>query len=59
MGVSDNVGTVSEGKLADIIAVRGDVLRHINILSRVDLVMKGGVLYKQNGIVNEEAVKTQ
>ena len=49
MGVSDRVGTVSEGKLADIIAVRGDVLRHINLLSRVDLVMKGGTLYKQHG----------
>lgn len=59
MGVSDKVGTISEGKLADIIAVRGDVLRHINILSRVDLVMKGGVIYKLDGVVNEQAVKAK
>jgi imidazolonepropionase-like amidohydrolase len=59
MGVSDEVGTISEGKLADIIAVRGDVLRHINVLSRVDLVMKGGLIYKLDGAVNEEAVKTK
>lgn len=42
-------GTIEPGKLADVIAVRGDVLRYINLLSRVDLVMKGGTLYKQGG----------
>lgn len=46
MGVSDKWGTVSEGKYADIIAVRGDVLRYINLLQRVDIVIKGGVRYK-------------
>lgn len=49
MKVSDRWGTVSPGKYADIIAVRGDVLKHINLLQRVDLVMKGGVIYKQDG----------
>ena len=44
MGVSDEVGTVSPGKNADIIAVRGDVVRHINLLQDVDLVMKHGEL---------------
>ena len=42
MKVSDQVGTVSEGKYADIIAVRGDVLRHINLLQNVDVVIKHG-----------------
>ncbi len=46
MRVSGEVGTVSEGKYADIIAVRGDVLRHINLLQRVDLVMKRGVRHR-------------
>ncbi|MDJ0652659.1 MAG: amidohydrolase family protein [Xanthomonadales bacterium] len=50
MGVSDQWGTVSAGKYADIVAVRGDVLRYINLLSRVDLVMKGGVVYKREGV---------
>ena len=31
------------------IAVRGDVLKYINLLQRVDFVMKGGVVYKQDG----------
>lgn len=56
MGVSDRWGTVSAGKYADIIAVRGDVLRHINLLSRVDFVMKGGVVYKQEGQPVESAL---
>ena len=45
--VNEDVGTVSEGKKADIIAVRGDVLRHINLLGDVDLVMKNGEVVKQ------------
>jgi len=46
MKVSDDVGTISEGKYADIIAVRGDVLRYINLLRNVDLVVKHGKRYK-------------
>lgn len=42
MGVDDKVGTVTEGKVADIIAVRGDVLRYINLLQKVDIVIKKG-----------------
>ena len=56
MGVEDKSGTIAPGKYADIIAVRGDVLRYINLLSRVDLVMKNGVLYKQNGQVIDAAL---
>jgi len=37
---------VSEGKYADIIAVRGDVLRHIDLLQGVDIVIKHGKRYK-------------
>jgi imidazolonepropionase-like amidohydrolase len=46
MKVSDQVGTVTEGKYADIIAVRGDVLRHINLLQDVDIVIKHGRRWK-------------
>jgi imidazolonepropionase-like amidohydrolase len=46
MKVSDQVGTVSEGKYADIIAVRGDVLRHIDLLQNVDVVIKHGRRWK-------------
>ncbi len=40
------VGTVTPGKYADIIAVRGDVLRDIALLQRVDIVVKHGVRYR-------------
>jgi imidazolonepropionase-like amidohydrolase len=40
------VGTVSEGKYADIIAVRGDVQRHISLLQDVDVVIRHGRRWK-------------
>jgi len=46
MKADRDAGTVSEGKYADIIAVRGDVLRYINLLQGVDLVIRHGVRYK-------------
>ncbi len=42
MGVEDEVGTIASGMTADIIAVRGNPLRHIGLLQDVDLVMKHG-----------------
>jgi len=57
MGVENDLGTVSAGKKADIIAVRGDVLEYMNLLQRVDLVMKGGVIYKRDGKPVEEALR--
>ena len=46
MKVDRDVGTITPGKYADIIAVRGDVLRHIALLQRVDLVVKRGTRHK-------------
>ncbi|MBZ5602226.1 MAG: amidohydrolase family protein [Acidobacteriia bacterium] len=46
MKVDKEVGTVTPGKYADIIAVRGDVLRYIDLLQNVDFVMKHGTRYK-------------
>jgi imidazolonepropionase-like amidohydrolase len=44
---SDNFGTIETGKLADIIAVKGNPITDIGELTRVSFVMKGGVIYKQ------------
>lgn len=46
MKVDSQVGTVTPGKYADIIAVRGDVMRYIALLQRVDIVIKHGTRYK-------------
>ncbi len=40
------LGTLAPGRLADVIAVRGDVLTHVDLLQRVDVVVKGGVRVK-------------
>jgi imidazolonepropionase-like amidohydrolase len=56
MGVDDQWGSVVSGRFADIIAVKGDVLKYINLLQDVDMVMKGGVVYKRDGVVVEEAL---
>jgi imidazolonepropionase-like amidohydrolase len=40
--VDKDYGSISEGKFADIIAVKGDVLQHIDLLQRVDMIMKHG-----------------
>ena len=44
--VDRDVGTVAEGKLADIIAVRGDVLTYIDRLQDVGMVIRHGARYK-------------
>jgi imidazolonepropionase-like amidohydrolase len=46
MKVDKDYGSVSAGKYADIIAVKGDVLRYIDLLQRVDIVIKHGKRHK-------------
>jgi imidazolonepropionase-like amidohydrolase len=46
MGWQDRLGSLEQGKLADIIAVAGDPLRDITALEHVGFVMKGGVTYR-------------
>lgn len=45
--MADQIGTITTGKHADIIAVMGDPLKDIGELHDVDFVMKGGTVYKQ------------
>lgn len=42
MRVDDKYGTVTEGKYADIVAVRGDALRQVALLQDIDMVIKHG-----------------
>jgi imidazolonepropionase-like amidohydrolase len=37
------LGTLAPGRLADVIAVRGDVLSNVELLQKVDVVVKNGV----------------
>ncbi len=42
LGMSGQIGVVEKGAFADLIAVSGDPLKDVSILSRVEFVMKGG-----------------
>jgi imidazolonepropionase-like amidohydrolase len=42
MKADKDYGTVTEGKFADIIAVKGNVMANVGLLERVDLVVKHG-----------------
>jgi hypothetical protein len=44
--VDRDLGTLAPGKLADVIAVRGDPLTRMEVLRDVDVVVKGGVRVK-------------
>jgi imidazolonepropionase-like amidohydrolase len=46
LGKQDIIGSISKGKFADIIAVKGDPLKDISILENVTLVLKDGVVVK-------------
>jgi imidazolonepropionase-like amidohydrolase len=48
MGWQDRLGSLVAGKSADIIAVPGDPLRDITTLEHVGLVIKGGVIYRDD-----------
>lgn len=47
LGMQKDIGTIEVGKLADIVAVKGDPLTDITALEHVDFVMKAGVVYKK------------
>jgi imidazolonepropionase-like amidohydrolase len=47
LGISQKVGTLEKGKLADVIAVPGDPTRDITATERVSFVMKEGKIIRQ------------
>ena len=46
ISMSDSLGTIEAGKLADIIATDGSALDDLKELLDVDFVMKDGTVYK-------------
>jgi imidazolonepropionase-like amidohydrolase len=47
LGQESRLGTVEAGKLSDIVAVPGDPVKDISLMTRVSFVMKNGVVYKR------------
>lgn len=46
LGVEKEFGSVTVGKVADLVAVQGNPLQDVSLLARVGFVMKGGVVVK-------------
>jgi imidazolonepropionase-like amidohydrolase len=44
---ADQIGALKPGYFADVIAVPGDPLKDIEVLTKVSFVMKGGVVYRK------------
>ena len=47
LGMSDKLGSISAGMLADIVATDENPLKNIKTMEKVSFVMKDGVIYKQ------------
>lgn len=45
----DDLGMLASGKLADIVAMRGDPIADIRATANVDFVMKDGIVYREPG----------
>ncbi len=50
IGASDRIGSVQAGHFADIVATDGDPLKDPSAFEHVTFVMKGGVIYRGNGM---------
>ena len=49
MGWDDRVGSIAVGKLADLVIVRGNPLRDIGALERINIVIRGGSIVRNEG----------
>jgi imidazolonepropionase-like amidohydrolase len=49
LGAGDRVGSVQAGRYADLVATAGDPVADPARFAHVDFVMKGGVVYRQDG----------
>lgn len=48
LDATDDIGSITPGKYADLVAVKGDPLEDVGEFERVQWVMKGGVVYKSS-----------
>jgi imidazolonepropionase-like amidohydrolase len=46
LGMQNDVGSITPGKYADLVALKGDPLANVTLLQEIDFVMKGGEVHK-------------
>ena len=49
LGHASEIGSIKQGKFADLVAVTGDPLKDISVLENIEFVMKDGKVYKSAG----------
>jgi len=49
--IDKTLGSIEPGKLADVVAVRGDPLSDISLMKQIAFIMKDGAIYKEGGKV--------
>lgn len=54
-----DLGSVSAGKLADVILVNGDPTKQISDIRKVDMVVKGGAIYKPSELYPAMGIRAQ
>ena len=52
LGMSSVLGTVQAGRYADLVAVEGDPLTDLKLLTNVGFVMKEGRIYKRDHVMS-------
>lgn len=50
IGAADRIGSVQAGRFADLVATEGNPIENPNQFKQVSFVMKGGRIYRRNGI---------
>ena len=52
LGVDDKLGSVTQGKIADLVLLRGDLVADPSVIRNVVTVYKDGVAYDPTKLIN-------
>ncbi|MGB8252212.1 MAG: amidohydrolase family protein, partial [Anaerolineaceae bacterium] len=50
VGQEDQIGTVEEGKIADVLVVGGDPMENLQVLTDIRLVVHNGTIIRQSSV---------
>ncbi|MGA9397437.1 MAG: amidohydrolase family protein, partial [Anaerolineaceae bacterium] len=50
VGQEDQIGTIEEGKIADVLVVGGDPMEDLQVLTDIRLVVRKGTIIRQSAV---------